>query len=1056
MKAEFLKIAKVKSDKAFYKKYPTEAAFFKAHPEAKKLIKKAQFGTDMSGVTNYLQGINNVPDMQNLLQGQMQSPGLNASMFSANNNIPNPVGAGVPSNVDSGLGTYNINYPNTAAKNAGKSVAKNIYNTAKNNDTLNKIGESVNKYAPIAGTVLQGFSALKAGKAAKKEAQKWAKVTGVQADAAESTDIDNPRQFADSMRMQRNAFMPVNTGEEFFPINGVGTNVLAKNGKTIDKAEVGTTMSSGEEFPWNIAGQMGSRIAGNLTGNDGGGQIGGAIGGVAGSIFGPAGQAIGSTLGTAVGGLLDTNDRDQRKAEAMQDFNINRIAQSQFKNNIQNQFGAFMEDGGNIYRSGGHLKSYTNPSERAMKPAENGTALNGTLEPMWGGNLKDVSYNPYTGPMSMAFGNYHNESDGNGNTGVGVQVLGEGGEAANQVEVQPKEPIINTGDSVTVLGGRTLSKTLKESLGIKKGNTFQKAGEEIGKLDNKINSKKAKVLEKYSELNPITSFDKLKATSLKMMSKGLDAKQKINADKLMALSNYQNDSEEISNMLGYEDVNKFDKDLKNNKLKINNVEDSDNMKTAKYGAAIEKAQDGKVTGRKDKWSYTKAGNTGNPVWDSPENYDNKWTPSVKNALSDKERAKKMIEYINNSNSFESNKVKNKLNKFPTEKEKINFLIEEGTNRQVGPIHYVIDAAIKNTGEVSNTPLKEEKEISYPKDNSFETIDYKQNPWISALNQALPYLRPTDQEKLNPRQLMGELNALSDNQLEPVQARSYNPQLDVPYDISLQDQINAITAGKRVTQRMVGYNPAAQANIAAQAYGAESNVLAEQFRANQAMKDRVYSGNRATLNDAQLKNLGIYDQQYLRQEQAKSIGKATKQAALNSMTDKYAKNALENKTLGIYENLYNYRYDKAGRAVNMNPLFQPTIPQMYNPGENPNFKIVRNNDGTLSYVDVTDGSKGLLEAITERRSNGNQVGRQTPSLATPSFNPNAFTGQQSYGPTPVNYGEEYQEYGPINEEQNIPINQNYRLEGIDTSLGSYKKGGKINKKYSQSSIVRAFK
>jgi hypothetical protein len=44
MKAEFLKLAGVKSEKAFYKKYPTEAAFFKAHPEAKKSIKKAQNG----------------------------------------------------------------------------------------------------------------------------------------------------------------------------------------------------------------------------------------------------------------------------------------------------------------------------------------------------------------------------------------------------------------------------------------------------------------------------------------------------------------------------------------------------------------------------------------------------------------------------------------------------------------------------------------------------------------------------------------------------------------------------------------------------------------------------------------------------------------------------------------------------------------------------------------------------------------------------------------------------------------------------------------------------
>jgi hypothetical protein len=79
MKAEFLKLAGVKSEKAFYKKYPTEAAFFKAHPEAKKKVKKAQWGA----VGNYLQGMNNVPNINNVIQGQMQSPGVNAGMYSS-------------------------------------------------------------------------------------------------------------------------------------------------------------------------------------------------------------------------------------------------------------------------------------------------------------------------------------------------------------------------------------------------------------------------------------------------------------------------------------------------------------------------------------------------------------------------------------------------------------------------------------------------------------------------------------------------------------------------------------------------------------------------------------------------------------------------------------------------------------------------------------------------------------------------------------------------------------------------------------------------------------
>ena len=44
MKDKILKIAGVKSEAAFYKKFPTEAAFIKAHG---KELKKAQKGTTM-------------------------------------------------------------------------------------------------------------------------------------------------------------------------------------------------------------------------------------------------------------------------------------------------------------------------------------------------------------------------------------------------------------------------------------------------------------------------------------------------------------------------------------------------------------------------------------------------------------------------------------------------------------------------------------------------------------------------------------------------------------------------------------------------------------------------------------------------------------------------------------------------------------------------------------------------------------------------------------------------------------------------------------------------
>jgi len=188
------------------------------------------------------------------------------------------------------------------------------------------------------------------------------------------------------------------------------------------------------------------------------------------------------------------------------------------------------------------------------------------------------------------------------------------------------------------------------------------------------------------------------------------------------------------------------------------------------------------------------------------------------------------------------------------------------------------------------------------------------------NLVLPYIRPSNQSGLDPTQLSGEMLALATNQLEPVQAQLYSPLLQTDAsDISLQDQLNANQADFNAIQRQTGYNPAAQAALAAQKYAANSNVLGEQFRLNQAQKQATYNKNRDILNDATLKNLAILDQQYIRQSQAKSNTKATAQAALNSISDKIAKNKLENRTLGVYENLYNYRYDNKGRAWNLNPL-----------------------------------------------------------------------------------------------------------------------------------------
>jgi hypothetical protein len=201
-----------------------------------------------------------------------------------------------------------------------------------------------------------------------------------------------------------------------------------------------------------------------------------------------------------------------------------------------------------------------------------------------------------------------------------------------------------------------------------------------------------------------------------------------------------------------------------------------------------------------------------------------------------------------------------------------------------------------------------------------TTEKEQSPWLTAFNSIVPYFRPTD--KIARPDLSSEMMAMGMNQLEPVQAQLYHPQLDVPYDVSFQDQLNEINAQTRGAQRMAGYDPATQAAIAAQAYGPQSRVLADQFRANQAMKDKVYSGNRATLNDAQLKNLAILDQQATKQAQAKSNTKEQALEIAKSISDKTNKHKMEQTLANLEGQRYNYRFDpRTGRPINVNAPYE---------------------------------------------------------------------------------------------------------------------------------------
>jgi len=91
---------------------------------------------------------------------------------------------------------------------------------------------------------------------------------------------------------------------------------------------------------------------------------------------------------------------------------------------------------------------------------------------------------------------------------------------------------------------------------------------------------------------------------------------------------------------------------------------------------------------------------------------------------------------------------------------------------------------------------------------------------------LPYLRPSNQQNLDPNQLMGEMLALSSNNLEPVQAQKYSPLLETPTKISYQDALNANQSDFNRISRQLTNNPEALASLTAQKYSANLLPLAE--------------------------------------------------------------------------------------------------------------------------------------------------------------------------------------------------------------------------------------
>lgn len=975
-----LKIAGVKSEKEFYKKFPTEEAFMAKHG---KEFKKAQVGTYItSQAPSTIYDPINTREMYDQLDYQV------TGMTDAERR---KLAA-----LQKAQGGTDITGTLTGPQltPTAQSLQQQQYNWGTNYNppampaaTATKKKPNLAKGIPVIGQVIGGIQNIKAQKDAYKAAKQQTQLTDVMGQAAASRPKQQLRR--QYVRPEDVVFQP----EQMFPSYGVGTNVLAQDGTEIggNPTEIQNMYNPGDLYsdlgyePLNDSSNIKQFQGGGFLSNFNSSEIGQALGspeaqqlanfsptGGYSNVLGGVGSLFGGpvgTLATFVGSAIDREK--QKQIENQQDLsrqNMNEIIGQNFGIGVQQQFGANLQDGGetspykwvshtwqpqviatfgehkvkdllkppadaDMLRAGGHLKEYTPPSAAAMSTERPAMQMGGELQTHWGGYAEPMSYNPYLpdgGETIMFRGQSHDESDGKGNTGIGI-TYGD-----NPVEVERGEPAVKlqdggTGDSnLTVFGNIKITNAFADMLADPKakGKKFKTYVADLSKQENKQNKLIEKSVEKLDNLDVLTSFDKLALGTLQANIEGANAKLKDLADKKINAASLQN---------AINDTKEED---------LLNVTDSGDV-VAEKGASIPKAQRGFSQGRANAAARARAaakaasaptltddlpaiGTRAGRVNETDYNYLTRLYNDAKNQgtgdkveLFQKEFSRIAPELASQVLSEYDVTSYGKAKGFPKTDVRSNI------DKIFGPRTERYKALLDRSqlGELPRTKLGDLSKAAIAPRISATPTAIKTQPVTtgkvkndallsSAITQALNYLRPSDVEKLDSNQLIGEMYALATNQLEPVQAQTFQPQLSTPIDISLQDILNANQADYNATQRLTGYNPAALSNLNAQKYAANQKVLGEQFRLNQAEKQRVYEQNRNLLNQAQLQNLGILDRQYERQAQALSKTKATTQAALNSIASKYAQNKLENRTLATYENLYNYRFDPRFRAQSM--------------------------------------------------------------------------------------------------------------------------------------------
>ena len=867
---------------------------------------------------------------------------------------------------------------------------------------------------PIAGGLIQGIMAIGDQNKAIKREKATTQLAALNAKAAGTTPKEEMRKYV----------RPEDTivsGDELYPVNGVGTDILARDGKKVPKAFLGSLMSAlgvGGSSPITPQGQEAGQMIGSSVGK-------------AADLIMPGLGSIASPILGAIGGIIDTSGEQLAAEKKKQTASAMEAAGIDYAKGFQNQHRAFMQDGGKM-AYGGDL-----------------TVDNGSIQP--------ISENPYSSGTMEFKGPSHDDGGILANYG-GNPVEVEGGETGyvekmtpigmspthqeigrNKILQQFGEPQ----EQLTIFGNLPITKESAAIIGDKRaaGKKFKTFGKMIANDERKANNIQKRSLDKLDETDERTTFGKLTMNSLLANDIGTKMKLKeaaVKKEKAGMLQEFFNTTSEEQG-LSAEHLAKG---------QIKQAKKGANIKKAQWGeglpietyaqflseatikpqpSAVQKLmmEEGiKAMMRGEKPLFPISTNSGNVSGDAAKNRErliaqnrerlspasvqssspqqtsapqssgvsrqpssgnssytsqyglpygrgeySAYQQMIDRKAEDQFSVPKQTKSNSKSPLYGGVSFKDIADNWPKEvlqDAKLDVSkpdswtaadiqrLQSVVKTKYPQMYSQLEDKLSNTTDLfgvdwyslglqkSKTPDPEPEETpklvpdvvtnktnekETPKETPVEQEKAKNKvPWQLIGDVVSPFMKRKYREGLDWRQLVGEMAAMRDHE-EPVYAQQFSPELDTPYDISFQDRLNENTATTRALSRGMGYNPAAMSTLASQKYAADSNVLAEQFRANQAKKDQVYSKNRDILNSAKLTNLGILDKQQERQALAKSNTKANRQAALSSMASKYLQNEFENKQLGVLENLYpNFGFDRNMNALNQGFSFfgAPTI------------------------------------------------------------------------------------------------------------------------------------